>query len=109
MCKKNLPLESFGSESNRRDGKSFVCKICKKAHYQHIQYLKTQSPPPPSNCQCCNKQDSKLHFDHDHNTGLYRGWLCKNCNLGIGQLGDNLEGLMKAVTYLSNTTNGNQI
>tara|TARA_R100000742_G_C4257386_1_gene75248 strand:+ start:391 stop:546 length:156 start_codon:yes stop_codon:yes gene_type:complete len=30
----------------------------------------------------------------------YRGWLCSNCNTGIGKLGDNIEGVQKAVDYL---------
>ena len=38
-------------------------------------------------------------LDHDHETNLFRGWLCDDCNLGIGKLGDNLEGIMRAVKY----------
>lgn len=40
-------------------------------------------------------------FDHDPETHTFRGWLCQNCNTGIGKLGDNLEGLLEAVRYLS--------
>ena len=42
-----------------------------------------------------------MQFDHDHTTDTFRGWLCKQCNVGIGQLGDDLEGVMRAVKYLS--------
>jgi hypothetical protein len=29
-----------------------------------------------------------------------RGWLCDPCNIAIGNLGDTLEGVLKAVEYL---------
>ena len=41
-----------------------------------------------------------LHNDHDHVTGKFRGWLCVDCNTGIGKLGDTIEGLEAAIKYL---------
>tara|TARA_A200000159_G_C7239023_1_gene303691 strand:+ start:39 stop:185 length:147 start_codon:yes stop_codon:yes gene_type:complete len=38
--------------------------------------------------------------DHDHNTLKFRGWICDPCNMGIGKLGDDLEGIEKALAYL---------
>ena len=32
--------------------------------------------------------ESRLHMDHDHKTGDFRGWLCNSCNLTLGLLGD---------------------
>ena len=55
-------------------------------------------------CGCCGSPDPRRKagfvIDHDHNTGKIRGLLCHNCNIGIGQLGDSLDGLNKAVAYL---------
>lgn len=54
-------------------------------------------------CACCgntNPGESPWHVDHDHQTSLIRGILCSNCNTGIGQLGDDLRGLQRAVAYL---------
>lgn len=33
-------------------------------------------------CQHCGKKEGKrrLHMDHNHETGEFRGWLCANCN-----------------------------
>jgi len=56
-------------------------------------------------CACCGKTDKKLTWDHDHETLKERGWICTNCNLGIGKLGDNIEGVLKAYNYLIRTTN----
>tara|TARA_A100001234_G_scaffold53415_1_gene45504 strand:- start:2973 stop:3500 length:528 start_codon:yes stop_codon:yes gene_type:complete len=39
--------------------------------------------------------------DHDHDTGEFRGWLCKKCNTGMGALGDDLESMLRAVQYLA--------
>jgi len=37
-------------------------------------------------CNICNKPISgrSLHLDHDHKTGLFRGWLCYRCNVNFG-------------------------
>ena len=55
-------------------------------------------------CACCgthqNELTRNLAVDHDHDTGLIRGLLCHICNTGIGKLGDNIEGLMRALNYL---------
>ena len=42
----------------------------------------------------------RLHIDHNHSTGKYRGILCGKCNQGIGLLNDNAELLQKAAIYL---------
>lgn len=57
---------------------------------------------PAEACQCCGlmQPDRALCLDHCHATGEFRGWLCQKCNSGVGLLGDNLEGLLKAVRYL---------
>lgn len=56
-------------------------------------------------CALCNKPFAGLfgkncHIDHCHETNKIRGLLCMPCNVGLGMLGDNEEGLMKAIKYL---------
>jgi hypothetical protein len=41
-------------------------------------------------------------IDHCHETGEVRGLLCDGCNLGLGLMGDNKEGLLRALAYLEN-------
>ena len=62
--------------------------------------------PMPDNCECCGRPQGvkKFHRDHDHKTGKFRGWLCTQCNLGIGKLGDDVAGLEVAIEYLKRTT-----
>lgn len=51
---------------------------------------------------CFRPSDDKrdLSVDHNHETGKIRGLLCRNCNLGLGLLGDNKQMLLRACTYL---------
>jgi len=59
-------------------------------------------------CACCKRKEpggahNTWHVDHCHVTGAVRGILCYHCNVGIGHLGDDLDGLLKAVKYLRKT------
>ena len=38
--------------------------------------------------------------DHDHFTGKIRGILCRGCNVGIGNLKEDVETLKRAIKYL---------
>jgi hypothetical protein len=52
-----------------------------------------------SGCGICG-QVKKLVVDHDHKTGKIRGMLCISCNLSLGQLGDDIASLQRAILYL---------
>lgn len=52
-------------------------------------------------CGVCRREHRRMVVDHDHDTGIVRGILCHRCNVCLGGLGDNLDGVMKAVLYLS--------
>lgn len=59
------------------------------------------------NIKCALCEDSfkslnqnHLHIDHCHETNKIRGLLCMKCNVGLGMLGDNEEGLTKALAYV---------
>ena len=111
-CKIEKPTSEFNRHTHYRDNLESRCKQC-CTEYNRSQRVRTRNPPPkPSDglCECCRQRPEsydpprKWCFDHDHKTGLFRGWLCDTCNLSIGQLGDNIEGLTNALNYLKNST-----
>ena len=55
-------------------------------------------------CAVCGrapKPGKSLHVDHDHETGYVRGLLCFKCNAALGQLGDDLGRIERALTYVA--------
>lgn len=58
-----------------------------------------------SRCAICNLHESqsyhgRLHVDHDHKNGKFRGLLCHNCNLSIGRMKEDVSNLTRAISYL---------
>lgn len=68
------------------------------------RYLKLPTPTraEPEVCEICGNRPDVFHLcvDHCHKTGKFRGWLCRSCNLGLGNLKDSTELLEKAAKYL---------
>jgi len=67
----------------------------KHAENARLRYIKSRE----------NREKMLLQIDHLHGTFTFRGWLCRECNTGIGSLGDNLEGVLQAAVYLENDKN----
>lgn len=57
-------------------------------------------------CDLCGAEEKKrkLHMDHCHETGKFRGWLCAGCNKGLGHFRDDPELLIRAAEYLGQKT-----
>jgi hypothetical protein len=58
-------------------------------------------------CDICGADGHKqawgrLMLDHCHTTGKFRGWLCVNCNSGIGMFRDDPDIMRAAIKYVSN-------
>ena len=51
-------------------------------------------------CQICGRESDPLQYDHDHKTGVFRGWLCRGCNTGLGAFLDSPALLARAAQYL---------
>jgi len=65
--------------------------------------------PRPDVCDICsnsNDDDAPMVFDHDHETGKFRGWVCSKCNWALGLLRDNIEIALNIALYLERSRRG---
>ena len=78
---------------------SNVCKPC-KIDEAKVRYnlAKIHSRLVDGKCMCCGRI-AKLNLDNCHNTSKYRSFTCTSCNVGLGHLGDSIEGLERALHY----------
>ena len=91
------------------------CKPCEAAHKRVINRLKKKHKITVNQkCDCCGKSEDELtvHYgkngqpvspwrlDHCHETREFRGWLCINCNTGLGRFYDDPDLMRKAISYL---------
>ena len=86
-----------------RHGYNEAAKIRMREYYRKKKGIPAATRPVPEHCECCGSKlegGRKTHLDHCHETGAFRGWLCNQCNMGIGALGDSIEGLERAIAYL---------
>jgi hypothetical protein len=122
-CGEEKDLSSFPNERRSSDGVTARCKSCTSQYQKEwsarkggSMYYRTvrygMSPEEYEElldeqlgcCAACGSSDPKRKagfvIDHDHTTGLVRGLLCHNCNIGIGLLGDSISDLSHALNYL---------
>lgn len=51
-------------------------------------------------CDICKNELVKPNVYHCHSSGLVRGLLCWDCNIGLGKFRDNITYLKSAIEYL---------
>lgn len=54
----------------------------------------------PELCEICGAM-GRICFDHNHETGKFRGWICHRCNVVLGFVKDNSELLKSLSDYLA--------
>lgn len=81
------------------------CRECAniRSKERNVLHRQHNKPKPGTPCDCCGKSVDKHEIDHCHVTKVFRGFLCKDCNVGQGKFGDGIDGLLKAVKYQSRT------
>ena len=121
ICKKcgvRQPPENFQHmESGEIKRK---CRSCQRKHSQVVARLKREVPPPDKDhaCPICELTLSEIAshgqkklqqwvLDHCHDTETFRGWICFNCNSGLGSFSDSSETVKRAVQYLERHENAN--
>ena len=98
------PISQYKTEKR---GTRNVCNSCRNHHLRiaargRLNWL-TEGKKIPDACECCGKFTDKLVYDHNHITESFRGWICQQCNQGLGLLGDDVSSIKKALTYLINS------
>jgi len=91
---------SIVSRENRDYSRNWELK---KQYNITLEDYKNQVKDRCSKCDICKKTEKSLHVDHDHETGLVRGFLCGSCNRGIGLLQDSVQICLEAAKYLERT------
>lgn len=107
----------YGHNGLRYKG-NYACRECaivrgnaryaaKKQELKEKAWVRRGMPLPtrviPDFCECCGSPPNghgPMHSDHSHVTGVWRGWLCSRCNVGVGCLGDSIAGLKQMIAYL---------
>jgi hypothetical protein len=117
-CGEYKPLCKFKSRSKETKHLMHVerrneCEDCQKIEGKILRDIKKYIPKPPADYKCpiCNRAREELNkngfvCDHDHNTKTFRGWLCDDCNGGLGKFYDDPERLIAAAEYLKNVMVG---
>ena len=72
----------------------------KQKHLSKIEEMAGEKRP--SVCEVCGRSGGRwsICLDHDHATGIIRGWLCGSCNRALGYVSDNPQLLRQLASYL---------
>ena len=103
-CKQELPISQFYLMRQNVKGVYYTLGRCMSCHNK----LKSESSKLRSDyidiktdhCMLCEIENDKLELDHCHGTEIVRGFICKNCNTGLGKFNDDPQLLVKAIEYL---------
>lgn len=79
----------------------------KKSYYKRHQKVRAdqnakyreQHPIKYGICPIC-QLTRRLVWDHDHSTGIFRDWICSQCNIMLGMAQDKLQVFELAIRYL---------
>lgn len=117
-CQQLLPVSHF-SKSNGANYPRSKCRVCERELSKVRTRLRKEVGSPPANyvCPVCLRNEEQIKgkggknrgawcCDHNHKTNVFRGWLCHDCNRGLGFLGDDADKCIRASNYLRNTQHG---
>jgi len=110
------PIENYKSvyvKGNKKGEIKRTCKSCLRGHQFLVNQLRLENPYPSKDYKCpiCERDITQIGrlgqprmqtwvLDHCHNSETFRGYLCSNCNTGLGGLKDSVERVTNALKYL---------
>lgn len=116
FCKRGNDTRITGTDGVK------TCRACKREKYKfqaatdpvfkeinrfrarngHQRRLDEKATKPrPLFCEICDR-NVKLYFDHCHSSDRFRGWICRECNSGLGFARDDPTILLRMIVYLEN-------
>ena len=124
-CKELKPETNFSKFKKNKNGLNNACKACinswkrnyslahpekikeankkwyaakgRKYHLERKYGIRVEDVP--QSCQVCGSR-KRICVDHNHETGIVRGFLCNRCNVVLGKVRDNPSLLEKLALYL---------
>ncbi len=93
--KRHYEYEKIWAKRNPEKSQSLKRKANRRIH----GVLNPTGEKKEGACKICGKI-TKLVYDHDHTTGLFRDWICGMCNRGLGHFNDSIELIEMALNYL---------
>ena len=112
-CKRCMAVEAKAWRDKNPDAQRKIYRACNHRinlrrrfgiTVEQFNALLTQYQSSHGNvCGICRESESRnrrLSLDHDHRTGMIRGFLCSRCNLLLGGAKDDPEILGRAARYL---------
>lgn len=119
-CEGEFKIEFFPIDAYHANGdvrRRPECVDCRKKAQKQTRELHKTAPPVTVDhvCPVCLRNSDEIRgtnhpshnswcLDHDHETGLFRGWLCHQCNRMLGIAKDSVQTLERAIKYLKDTS-----
>lgn len=72
----------------------------KNAHLNRRYGIDLRDFPVPDKCPICERKNVDFHFDHHHDSGKPRGWICRYCNVILGFAKEDIQYLLNCVAWL---------
>ncbi len=119
ICGKVCPIECF--DKNQYNKASEIirrseCKECRKYKKPISSKVKREfekkNPRPTIGssffCPICHRtliieKNRDVNLDHNHHTSEIRGYVCNDCNTGMGKFKDNPTIIQRAIEWLKGT------
>ena len=118
-CQQVLPYNCFEKNQYNKAGEVIrraSCKECRKRKKPIPSARKRDYElryPRPKiddsfHCPVCQRtiivqKNRDVNLDHDHETGEIRGYVCNDCNTGMGNFNDNVSIILRAVKWINRT------
>lgn len=94
-----IQIASVRAWQARHRGK--VRSYARRAARKRLGIPDVPDPAAGTPCAICGATAEPLMVDHDHDTGGFRGFLCRRCNAGLGMFMNNPDWLRAAIRYLT--------